>query len=208
MTIGILGYGSLISNPGSEIAAAMTGQIPGVRTPFTVEFSRTSRVRHGAPTLVPVETGGGYVQGVVLVLDERTAEMEARDMLYRRERNRVETSDVYAEMDPAHPDSAVVGRLNNFAGLTVVLYAALRPNISQPTPAHLAKLAIESARSPSGEARRDGISYLLAAIRDGVRTPLMPEYEREILRQTGATLLAEAWHLVRNQRKGMSPIKD
>jgi len=198
MTIGILGYGSLISNPGNEIEAAMTGRIPKVRIPFRVEFSRTSRVRDGAPTLVPVEAGGGYVQGVVLVLNEGTTETQAQDMLYRRERNRVGTADVYAEIDSAHPDSAVPGRLPHFAGLTVVFYAALRPNISEPTPTHLAKLAIESARSPSGDAGRDGISYLLAAIRDGVRTPLMPEYEEQILHQTGANSLPEAWHVVRS----------
>jgi len=200
MIIGILGYGSLISNPGSEIEAAMTGRIPGVQTPFRVEFSRTSRVREGAPTLVPVATGGGHVQGVVLVLHESTTETEAQDMLYRRERNRVGTTDLYTDMDPAHPDSAVLGRLDNFAGLTVVFHAALRPNIEDPAPGHLAQLAIASARLPSGDVHRDGISYLLDAKRDGVMTPLMPGYEEEILRRTGANSLAEAWYVARRPK--------
>ena len=123
-------------------------------------------------------------------------------MLYRREKNRVGTSDVYADIDMEHPDSAFLGRLDDFAGLSVVFHASLRPNIDGPTPGWLAQLAIESAHSPSGSLRRDGISYLEAAIRDGVRTPLMPEYEREILRRTGAGSLGEAWLVVRRDLTG------
>jgi len=133
----------------------------------------------------------------VLVLDEHIAEVEAMDMLYRRERNRVGTADVYADVDTTDPDSAVLGRLSRFAELDVILHAALRPNIDNPCPAQLAELALNSVRSPSGEVRRDGISYLLAAKSDGIRTPLMPEYEQAILRRTGAMSLSEAWHLVR-----------
>lgn len=197
MTIGILAYGSLISNPGEELAAVIRGRVAGVSTPFKVEFSRASRVRDGAPTLVPVLKGGGHVRGALLVLDERTSEWAARDMLYRRERNRVGTGDTYAEMDAADPDAAVVNRLTGFGGLDVVLHAALRPNIQDPTPARLAELALESAQAPAGLLRRDGINYLLRAKEDGIRTPLMPEYEREILRRTGTRALAEAWRRVR-----------
>lgn len=197
MTIGVLAYGSLISNPGEELAAVIRGRVPGVKTPFTVEFSRTSRVRDGAPTLVPVLHGGGHVCGVLLVLDERTREEAARDMLYRRERNRVGTGDTYAEMDAADPDAAVVNRLTGFGGLDVVLHAALRPNIEDPTPARLAELALESVRAPAGLLRRDGINYLLRAKEDGICTPLMPDYEREILRRTGTRALEEAWRRVR-----------
>lgn len=197
MTIGILAYGSLISNPGEELAAVIRGRVAEVKTPFKVEFSRTSRVRDGAPTLVPVLERGRHVRGVLLVLDERTSEAAARDMLYRRERNRVGTGDTYAGMDATDPDAAVVNRLEAFGGMDVVLHAALRPNIEKPTPERLAELALESVRAPAGLLRRDGIHYLLRAKDDGIRTPLMPEYEREILRRTKTRSLAEAWRRVR-----------
>ena len=39
-TLGILAFGSLISNPGAEIEAALVGRKVDVRTPFGVEFAR------------------------------------------------------------------------------------------------------------------------------------------------------------------------
>ena len=160
MTIGILAYGSLIPNPGAEIGAVTAGRITGVETPFRVEFSRSSRVRDGAPTLVPVDKGGGRVSAVVIVLRESVTETAAQDMLYRRERNRVGSGDVYADVDQTNIDSAFLGRLDHFAGLDVVFHAALRANIEEPTPEMLARLAIASAAAPSGAVARDGISYL------------------------------------------------
>ena len=192
MTIGILAYGSLIPNPGAEIAPVTVRRITGVETPFRIEFSRSSRVRDGAPTLVPVERGGARVSGVVLVLRDSVTETAAQDMLYRRERNRVGSGDRYADMDPADPDSAFLGRLDGFAGLDVVFHAALRANVDEPTPEPLARLAIESATAPSGAKGRDGIRYLMDAKAAGILTPLMPEYEKEILRQTGGRDLEEA----------------
>ena len=192
MTIGILAYGSLIPDPGAEIGPVTARRITGVETPFRIEFSRSSRVRDGAPTLVPVERGGDRVSGVVLVLHDSVTETAARDMLYRRERNRVGSGDRYADVDPANPDSAFLGRLDGFAGLDVVFHAALRANIEEPTPELLARLAIASATAPSGPVGRDGIRYLMDARQSGIVTPLMPEYEREILRQTGARRLEEA----------------
>ena len=192
MTIGILAYGSLIPNPGTEIAPVTVRRIGGVETPFRVEFSRSSRVRDGAPTLVPVTRGGARVTGVVLVLHDSVAESAAQDMLYRRERNRVGTNDRYADVDPADPDSAFLGRLDGFAGLDVVFHAALRANIEEPTAEFLARLAIASAAAPSGGVDRDGIRYLMDAKQAGIVTPLMPEYEKEILRRTGGRDLEEA----------------
>ncbi len=192
MTIGILAYGSLIPNPGAEIGPVTVRRIGGVETPFRVEFSRSSRVRDGAPTLVPVTRGGAKVAGVVLVLHDSVTETAARDMLYRRERNRVGSVDRYADADPANPDGAFLGRLDGFAGLDVVFHAALRANIEEPTPGRLARLAITSAAAPSGAVGRDGIRYLMDAQESGIVTPLMPEYEEEILRQTGGRDLEEA----------------
>jgi len=167
-------------------------RIGGVETPFRVEFSRTSRVRDGAPTLVPVDRGGARVTGVVLVLHDSVTETAAQDMLYRRERNRVGSGDRYADVDPDDPDSAFLGRSDGFAGLDVVFHAALRANIVEPTPELLARLAIASAAAPSGAVGRDGIRYLMDAMQSGIGTPLMPEYEAEILRQTGGRDLEEA----------------
>ncbi|MDE0031382.1 MAG: hypothetical protein OXU42_18535 [Deltaproteobacteria bacterium] len=192
MTIGILAYGSLIPNPGAEIGPVTVRRIGAVETPFRVEFSRSSRVRDGAPTLVPVTRGGARVVGVVLVLHDSVNEAAARDMLYRRERNRVGSGDRYADVDPANPDSAFLGRLDGFAGLDVVFHAALRANIEEPTPELLARLAIASAAAPSGAVDRDGIRYLMDAMQSGIVTPLMPEYENEILRLTGGRDLEEA----------------
>ncbi len=192
MAIGILAYGSLIPDPGAEIGAVTVGRVTGVETPFRIEFSRSSRVRDGAPTLVPVERGGARVSGVVLVLRDSVTETAAQDMLYRRERNRVGSSDVYADVDPADVDSAFLGRLDRFAGLDVVFHAALRANIAEPTPELLARLAIASAAAPSGVTGRDGITYLRDARQSGILTPLMDDYERTILRRTGARDLEEA----------------
>ena len=197
MTIGILAYGSLIPDPGAEIAPLTAGRITGVETPFTIEFSRSSRVRDRAPTLVPVDRGGARVSGVVLVLHDSVTETAAQDMLYRRERNRVGRGDVYADLDPGDADSAFLGRLDGFAGLDVVFHAALRANIETPTPELLARLAIESAAAPSGAAGRDGISYLMDAKQSGILTPLMAGYEAEILRLTGARDLEEARAIAR-----------
>lgn len=192
MTIGILAYGSLIPHPGTEIGPVTARRIEGVETPFRVEFSRSSRVRDGAPTLVSVTNGGAKVSGVVLVLHDSVSKTAAQDMLYRRERNRVDSGDRYVDVDPTNPDSAFLGSLNDFAGLDVVFHAALRPNIEEPTPELLARLAIASAGAPSGAVGRDGIRYLVDAKQSGIVTPLMPLYEEEILRQTGGRDLEEA----------------
>ena len=57
-SLGILAFGSLIDNPGAEIEAALVGRKLKIRTPFGVEFARSSTKRGGAPTLVPMEQGG------------------------------------------------------------------------------------------------------------------------------------------------------
>ena len=197
MTTGILAYGSLIPNPGAEIGPVTVRRIGGVETPFRVEFSRSSRVRDRAPTLVPVERGGARVVGVVLVLHDSVSETAAQDMLYRRERNRVGSGDRYADVDPSDPDSAFLGRLDGFAGLDVVFHAALRANIEEPAPELLARLAIASARAPSGATGRDGIRYLMDAKQSGIVTPLMDGYEAAILRRTGGRDLDEARMIAR-----------
>jgi hypothetical protein len=68
-TLGILAFGSLIDCPDWEIKEAVVDRKSGIWTPFSVEFARASRTRAGAPTLVPVDSGGGKVLAHILVVD-------------------------------------------------------------------------------------------------------------------------------------------
>ena len=80
-SIGILAYGSLIHEPGCEIAPMIFRRIP-CRTPFNVEYARKSNSRHCAQTLVP-DNRGTNVAAQILVVDLTLC--EAKDCLYRRE---------------------------------------------------------------------------------------------------------------------------
>jgi len=199
--IGILAYGSLIDCPGQEIQAITANRVEGVKTPFKVEFARSSLKRDGAPTLVPVEEGGACVEAVILVLEEHISEQEAKDMLWRRETCRVGSKQTYDSSAVPGPNTVCIERLENFRGIRVVLYTSIAATIPIPnrTPQMLAELAIKSARAKAGAEGRDGISYLIAAKRNEIVTPLMPGYEKEILRQTGPQGLEEAlcWERLR-----------
>lgn len=85
--VGILAYGSLISDPGREIKAATIRTIADIETPFAVEFARSSYSRGGAPTLVPVSSGGSKVRSKIIVVDALAE--DATNMLYRREIHKV-----------------------------------------------------------------------------------------------------------------------
>ncbi len=61
----------------------------------------------------------------------------------------------------------------------------------------LARLAIRSALAEAGKKGLDGISYLISVKRSGIATPLLVEYEKAILQQTGANTLEEALTKVR-----------
>ena len=189
--VGILAYGSLGDDPGEELEPLVLERIEGVETPFRVEFARTSRTRGGAPTLVPVAEGGATVAASILVLQASVSEPEATDMLWRRETRR-EGSE-----RPYNPSSEMRVRcLENFEGLDVVLYVELGANIIDPDPRKLAELAIGSARSKAVEKGRDGITYLTGVKKNGGQTPLMPEYEREILRLTKTETLEQACEML------------
>lgn len=185
--IGILAYGSLIDCPGCEIEPVITERIKGVETPFKVEFARSSSGRDGAPTLVPVDEGGACVNAVILVLEESISETEAQNMLWRRETNKVCSGESY---NP--PSTVCIKRWEGLHTVQVVFYTWIKSNIDPLTPQKLARLAIKSAKCSAGAKRRDGISYLIAAKRNGIVTPLMPGYEQEVLRQTGTGSLEEA----------------
>ena len=190
MTIGILAYGSLVEDPGEELEAAMVRRIDNVDTPFAIEFARCSKTRGGAPTLVPVKTGGAPVVGTILVLDDSVDESSARDMLYRRETHHVG--------DPiSRSDVGWIASEQNFFGVDTCLYTALPQNIDSPSAGRLAELAIASARGAVGAEHLDGISYLIEQKGRGLMTPLMPSYYAEILSRAGAEDLRSAWDSAR-----------
>jgi hypothetical protein len=189
--IGILAYGSLLSYPGAELAGLIERRIDGVLTPFAVEFARAASRRGGAPTLAPVDRGGAQVEGSLLLLEKGTDLEPARHALYRREINRIGSELTYDHHAPPSPNRVRVDHLCDHRGCAKVLYAKL-PVTLEPDPVDLARRAIASAKGLAGDEGRDGISYLMGIKAHGVTTPLSPAYEREILRQTSTTSLAEA----------------
>lgn len=203
--VGILAYGSLIDDPGREIAAATTEVLRlGVWTPFSVEFARSSRSRAGAPTLVPVSAGGSRIPAHLLCLRHDVSETDAEDMLWRRETGLEGRAPPHAS--GAGPNDVIIDRLVDFRDIPLVLYVRIAPNITNPTPRRLAELALRSARSAEvGRKERDGISYLIAALRNGARTRLSAAYEREVLRLTGAACLAGALERTRRKFSDVSP---
>ncbi|MCA0848099.1 hypothetical protein [Salipiger thiooxidans] len=192
-TVGILAYGSLISNPGEEIEKARTEIIKNVMTPFPVEYARSSSGRGGAPTLVPVSSGGAKVRGQVFAMD--FSEEEAANILYRREIGKVgEFAKTYKRPEEVKNSTVLVERLTNFAGLDVVLYTKIAATIQPLSAAHLVRLAIKSvSRAKPG---LDGITYLRAAKESGIETALSPAYEAGILEETESVSLNEAYRKV------------
>jgi len=191
--VGILAYGSLLSDPGKEIAARQVGTIDDVETPFPVEFARSSDSRGGAPTLIPVENGGAKVRGRIILVDASTE--EAMDILYRREIHQVGSGKAYKEPKPDRRNRVRVKILPHFYGVET-LYADLPSNIATVTAEVLARLAIESvARAETG---KDGITYLIAAKAHGIRTALFDVYEKEVLRITEAASLDDALQRLRS----------
>lgn len=195
--IGILAYGSLLEEAGDEITPLVVERIPGVETPFRIEFVRSSPTRGGAPSVAPVQTGGVAVRGTVLVLHDRVSVEDARDMLWRRETRRIGSGQRYRTPTAPDPNQMVAEELLDFAGVAIVLYARFGPTLSDPTPEQLAALAIKSAMGEAGKRGLDGISYLISLKRQGILTPLMPAYERALLTQTGAASLEDALKRVR-----------
>ncbi len=105
--IGILAYGSLIDNPGIEIKPYILKTIEAI-TPFSVEFARSSNTRDGAPTLIPVSQGGSPVKAKVLVLDVSISELQARNMLWRREIGKIGSNQDYIPPNETDPDKVII----------------------------------------------------------------------------------------------------
>ena len=183
-TVAILAYGSLIDEPGAELAPIISITIRDVFTPFNVEFARKSSSRGDAPTLIPC-SNGTPVRAALLVVE--TSAEEVANMLWRRETRTIDTTRCYPGPRADRPNAVVVEQITNMAGFDRVLYTAIGANITLLTPHHLAELAISSVRTaPFG---LDGITYLVNAKSNGIVTPLSPAYEAEILRLTQAESL-------------------
>ena len=195
--IAILAFGSLIEDPGKELRPCIRECIKGIKTPFSIEFSRSSRSRGCGPTLIPVDDGGCPVNAVLLVLDPAVELAEAMDLLWRRETRSESSGKRYKP--PANPgcNHVLVECLKNFHDFDVVLHTKIGANITVLTEDHLAELAICSARGKAGANRKDGISYLASVLRQGITTPLTPGYKDAILRKTGARDLDEAHKKIR-----------
>jgi hypothetical protein len=197
MKIGILAFGSLIDDPGEEIAAAMCGSPVLVRTPFGVEYGRLSSSRGDAPTLVP-HALGGVVDARILPLAAECSEEFAMNILYRREIRKVGTDRRYTPSP--WPNAVLVKPWRDFHGFDVVFYTDFNDEgkIERPLPENLAKKAIASVEL--AKEGKDGITYLMDNIRNGILTPLTRDYESEILKQTGAIDLQEALKICLHER--------
>jgi hypothetical protein len=112
---GIFGFGSLISDPGEELTKA-TGRRQDLETPFAVEYGRSSNTRGGAPTLVPVKTGGAKVKATVFVPKDSISEQEAENILYRRELHKVGSGRTYDPSAKPGKNSIVVAAWPNLIG--------------------------------------------------------------------------------------------
>ncbi len=186
--IGILAFGSLITDPGIELLPKIGMRIK-TKTPFSVEYGRISLTRGGAPTLVPHESGIP-VLAEILVLDDDVSIDEAKNMLWRRETRHEGTGRAYARC--ASENSVLVEEFHSDPCVETVLYTDFNPSgkIPNPDANGLAKKAIASAKlAPAG---KDGITYLMEAKRSGIDTPLTAAYQTEILNQTVTITLDEA----------------
>jgi hypothetical protein len=190
--IGILAYGSLITDPGAELKAVTLSRKDGVSTPFKVEYARSSSGRKGAPTLVPVVQGGASV--FATIFEVAVSADEGADIVYRRE---IGTARKYMEPADFTPNKVSIDRILDFEGFDVVLFTRIGANIEPLTGDTLAKLAIKSARDAAPG--KDGISYLMNAKLSGIVTPLTSAYEAAVLAQTGAKDLAKALATVRRK---------
>lgn len=177
--IGVLAYGSLITDPGDEIYPLIIDRIKCI-TPFNVEYARSSKTRQGAPTLIPYELGKP-VNAEVLVLNTDDLKY-VKTILWRRETRRGNKCEIYIESKSKSKNVVHIVELHNFLGLNRVVYTSISSNIDVSVDL-LSNLAIESI---------DGIEYLMNANSNGIETKLSRDYELSILEKTNTKSLLEA----------------
>ncbi len=196
--IGILAYGSLIEDPGEPIIQLLVKRIDTV-TPFSVEYARTSKTRGNAPTLIPFDSGA-QVKAQILVLRAETSVQVASNILYQRETRQTARNYERPNETDITNNTVLIEILTNFENIQTVLYTRLGSNVPDLTATNLATNAIASAEGKAGETRKDGISYLINANRNGIKTSLSSNYEEEILRLTSATSLEDAYNRCRKNK--------
>jgi hypothetical protein len=193
--IGILAYGSLISDPGWEIENLIDRIIANIETPFAVEYARKSKTRAYAPTLVPVENEKGVcVNASIFVLTPKTEITTATNILYRRERHIVgDTKKIYMPSGVSDTDKVTIEQIQDFCGVHTVLFTRIGVNIpeiidnsisNEGKAELLAGLAINSVTSQTFAKNEDGLYYLASAIQNGIKTKLTDQYSQAILRLT------------------------
>jgi hypothetical protein len=140
-------------------------------------------------TLVPHQNGSP-VAAEILVLEDDVTVQEATDILWRRETRKTGTGETYKE--GAGPNSVLVRHWNGDPCVTNVLYTDFNAagKISAPTAKELAEHAIGSVET--AKEGKDGITYLIEAIRSGIQTPLTSAYRSEILEQLNTGSLEDA----------------
>jgi hypothetical protein len=194
--LGILAYGSLITSPGPEIASVTVERIRNVETPFNVEFARKSKTRGYAPTLIPVDSGGARVKAEILVIRDDFAPELAADMLWRRETHQTGRQR-YRRPNVIDRNDVIVETIHDLSGVRTVLYTKIGQNIDRLSAKTLAELAVNSVHATSRG--NDGITYLMDAKKSGIETPLMRNYESEILLQTRTKTLGGALNQLRSR---------
>lgn len=159
-------------------------------TPFGVEYGRYSgKTRGGAPTLVPHQDGAP-VDAEILVLDDAVPLDEARNMLWRRERRKEGTGEIYEE--GTGPNHVLVREWTDSPCVEHVFYTDfnLSGKVATPQAAKLATKAIQSVKAAKPD--MDGITYLKNNLASGIKTQLTADYEAEILKQTKTSSLEGA----------------
>lgn len=128
----------------------------------------------------------------ILVLDEKVSWKEAKNILWRREINKVSSKGQYKEIESPGRKTVQIKTIPNFHSIEKVIYTYIEQNIEEPvTPSLLANLAIKSILSKAGKDKRDGIRYLDAALTNGIITNLSKSYKEEILKHSGTSTLKE-----------------
>lgn len=129
--IGILAYGSLINEPGSEIKPLIIDRIK-CKTPFKVEYARKSKTRGYGPTLIPYKNIGKKVNATILVLKENTDLDLAKSILWNRETRNIGSGKKYIHSDNPSKNKVQVEIISNFENVETVLYTKLLSNIDIP----------------------------------------------------------------------------
>jgi hypothetical protein len=174
--IAIMAYGSLLYQPGAGLTMVIAGREP-CPTPFPVEYGRASRRWGGGPVLVPHDRGAP-VDGALLLLSPDVDLGTAIELLAEREGLEGTRGVIQVDMP----------------GDRLVIAASLPRNLPAPDmePDALARRALDSAR----HGPRNGVAYLGAALRAGVRTPATEAYAHRVLERVGADSLEEAERLL------------